>query len=119
KFLIITHPNFINGANNIASYKNSKNLPSRVFSINDLYDQFSYGIHHPLAIRNLIRYYLATANTKPEYLFLIGKGYESSKYKLNEDLIPTMGFPASDILFSANILDNTIAPALATGRLPV
>ncbi|MFC5283379.1 C25 family cysteine peptidase [Pedobacter alpinus] len=118
KMLMVTHGSLINAVNDLATYKNSKGVSSLVLKMDDLYNQFFYGIHHPLAIRNLSRYLLEKATNKPEYLFLIGKGYEISKQMIAQDLVPTMGFPPSDNEFTAKIIDNTLAPALATGRLP-
>lgn len=118
KMLMVTHVSLLSAVNNLATYKNSKGISSIVLKTDDLYNQFSYGIHHPLAIRNLSRYLLEKASNKPEYLFLVGKGYEYTKLMTAQDLVPTMGFPPSDNEFTAKITDNTLAPALATGRLP-
>lgn len=118
KMLIVTHKSLLSAVDELASYKNSKGITTKVFKTEDLYDQFCYGIHHPLAIRNVSRYLIEKSSVKPEYLFLIGKGYEYTKKMISDDLVPTMGFPPSDNEFTAKIIDSTLAPALATGRLP-
>lgn len=118
KMLMVTHSSLSTAVDNLAAYKNSKGVSSIVLKTDDIYNQFCYGLHHPLAIRNLSRYLLEKATKKPEYLFLIGKGYEYSKEMMAQDLVPTMGYPPSDNQFTAKIIDDTLAPGLATGRLP-
>lgn len=118
KLLIITHKNLLEAANEYAAYKISKGFNTSVVITEDLYNQFYYGQHHPLAIKNFVRYLMNGATTKPEYLLLLGKGYELPKQRLEEDLVPTMGYPASDTYLTSEIVDNTMAPALATGRVP-
>ncbi|WP_207532160.1 C25 family cysteine peptidase [Desertivirga arenae] len=116
--IIVTHRSLSNAAEEYSRYKTSKgNKPVIVFT-DEIYDQFYYGLHHPQAIRNYLRYILSSAKIKPQYLLLLGKGYETPRSLLAQDLVPTMGYPASDMAFSSQILDNTLAPALATGRIP-
>lgn len=116
--IIVTHKNLIDAATEYASYKTSMGYKSLVVTTEELYNQFYYGQHHPLAIKNFVRYLLSNAPQKPEYLLLLGKGYETPKDRLGEDLVPTMGFPASDSYLTSGILDASLAPALATGRVP-
>ena len=118
KMLLVTHPSLLNDVNDLANYKNSLGISTLVITTDQIYNQFSYGIHHPLGIRNLAKYLIEKGKLKPEYLFLIGKGYETPKGNLDRDLVPTMGFPASDNEFTAKLIDDNLAPALATGRLP-
>lgn len=118
KLLIVTHKTLLESANEYAAYKQSKGFPSLVVTTDEIYNQFFYGQHHPLAIKYLVKYLLNTTTTKPEYLLLLGKGYETPKANINNDLVPTMGFPASDSYLTSEILDNTMTPALATGRVP-
>lgn len=116
--LIITHANLLPAAQEYATYKESKGFKTQVVTTNNLYNQFYYGIHHPLAIKNYVRYLLATAPVKPAYLLLMGKAYEMPKNNLANDLVPTMGYPASDTYLTSEIGNSSFAPALATGRIP-
>jgi len=118
KLLIVTHKNLLDAANEYAAYKISKGFNTTVVTTDNLYNQFYYGQHHPLAIKNFVRYLMNGATTKPEYLLLLGKGYELPRIRLEEDLVPTMGYPPSDTYLTSEIVDNTMAPALATGRIP-
>lgn len=117
-FLIVTHQSLISAATDYASYKTSKGFKPLVVTTEDLYNQFSFGVHHPIAIKNFVAYLLAKATIKPAYLLLAGKGYEMPKYNLANDLVPTMGYPASDTFLTSGIVDNTATAALPTGRIP-
>jgi hypothetical protein len=117
KMLIVTHSTLLNAVNDLAAYKNSTGTPSSIVTTEELYNQFGYGIHSAIAIRNYCKFILDKAQVKPEFLFLIGKGYELSKMHLNDEKVPTMGFPPSDISITSKLIDNNLAPALATGRL--
>lgn len=120
-FIIVTHQSLITGANDYAAYRAQSGYKPYVVTTDQLYNHFFYGIHHPLAIRNFSKYLLQYASTKPEYLLLLGKGYENHLIRstggLNTDLVPTYGSPPSDDLFTARINNTSLAPAIATGRV--
>ncbi len=87
-----------------------------------LYDQFSYGVNkHPAAIRNFMAFAVATwVDKRPQYLFLIGKGREyrdmrSSSGVFNNCLIPTWGYPGSDMLLAGT--PGTMVPSVPVGRI--
>lgn len=93
--------------------------------IEQLYDQFAYGISkHPLAINSFIQYAVNSwsANKKPQYVLLLGKAREypdmrasSATAARNQCLVPTFGFPGSDILLACPIGTNT--PSVAISRV--
>ncbi len=71
------------------------------YLIDEIYNQFSYGIHrHPISIRNFAHFKNKIA--PPEYLLIIGKGREYHRKRtetfLLRDLpfIPTFGVPGAD-----------------------
>ncbi|WP_461790306.1 putative type IX secretion system sortase PorU2 [Pedobacter sp.] len=120
-FIIVTNKKLLSSAQNYASYRNQGNYKSYLITTEQLYDQFYYGIHHPLAIRNFAKYLLQFAATKPQYLLLLGKGLENNLVRatggVNDDLVPTYGSPPSDDLLTARINNTSLAPAIATGRV--
>jgi len=120
-FIIVTHKSLSSSAQNYAAYRNQGNYKSFLITTEQLYDQFYYGVHHPLAIRNFSKYLLQFAATKPTYLLLLGKGLENHLIRgiggINEDLVPTYGSPPSDDLLTARIDNVSLAPAIATGRV--
>jgi len=135
-FLMITHPFLYtgtNGNNPIEDYKNYRksalggNHNVIVVDINELVDQFAFGIKkHPLSIKNFVRYARNTFSMQLEYIFLIGRGMVYNEFRTNEadpitanlNLVPTFGSPASDNMLSS--LD-VLSPIAVTpiGRLSV
>lgn len=98
-----------------------------VVDINELVDQFAFGIgHHPLSVRNFIRFARAQFNQGIKYVFLVGRGMTYSEYRLNQNaqgvnelnLVPTFGNPASDNMLSAADVSVPV-PATPIGRLSV
>lgn len=93
-----------------------------IVSIDQLYDQFSYGIiMHPLSIRNFIRFALDSFQVSPQHIFLIGKGYQYNLARtridrITDNLIPTFGDPGSDNLLAATD-PNKITAQIPIGRL--
>jgi len=123
QYIIITHKAL--AGKETEDYLNYRKTTyaSQLFVVEDLYDAFSYGVRHPLAVRRLCDYLLTNSNTlKPEFLFFIGRGTQSNLQKnpnfksLNK--LPILGVPASDVLYTAGLNgEPIISPALSTGRL--
>jgi hypothetical protein len=122
-FMIITHSSLqipYSGANQIDQYKAYRNsvaggsFNTKSYDIDQLIDQFGYGIKkNPLGVKNFLRYARNTFSILPKYAFLIGKGLTYADYRENEtnantdrlDLVPTFGYPASDILLASDNYD--------------
>ncbi|HET7117327.1 MAG TPA: C25 family cysteine peptidase [Hanamia sp.] len=134
-YLIISNPilyasstgdNFVDLYRQYRSSAAGGSFNAKVIDINELVDQFAYGIKkHPSAIKDFIQYAKNTFSSPPKYVFLIGKGIEYNDYithqtsvyadKLN--LVPTFGYPASDVLLSSPY--GSIVPSIPIGRLSV
>ena len=133
EYLIISHKSLmeigqgVNPVEEYADYRSSISGGGYVTSIADienLYDRFAYGIEgHPLAIRNYV-HYLLSQSTPLKYVFLLGKGREYKDIRLPADkvndselplLVPTWGFPASDVLLVSD--DESLAPLVPVGRI--
>ena len=134
-YLIISNPNLYNdgnGINYVDLYKQYRSSPAggnfnaKIINIDDLDDQFGFGIKkHPAAIRDFIRFAYLQFNIKPQYVFIIGRGLNSKEYKQNEndpitakiDMVQTFGWPASDVLLAC--LPGQNVPIIPIGRLAV
>src|SRR6185437_3344773 len=132
-YLIISNPllyTSANGDNNVDLYSKYRSSAAgggyntKIIDINELVDQFAYGIKkHPASIKDFIQYASATFSIKPKYVFLIGKGIEYDQYAINQssiyadrlNLVPTFGYPASDVLLSSPY--GSIIPSIPIGRL--
>jgi len=124
------------GVNPVNDYKAYRSSPAgggydvQIYDINELIDQFGYGIKKdPLSIQNFMRYARTLWSVKPQFLFILGHGLCYNDYNTYSeqqhspladqlDLVPTWGYPASDNKLTCN---NPIdaAPATPVGRLSV
>jgi hypothetical protein len=126
-FVIITHPSLMTGANNYAAYRSNgpgNNIQNAiVFNVEDLYDQFSYGIEkHPYSIRGFMDYIVDVWPSKPHYLFLLGKSIKPGQSRKStvdfaNNLVPSFGNPSSDILLTAGLNGTVNDPLVPTGRV--
>jgi len=131
-YIIISDPSlYDDGAGNnwVEEYRRYRDAASsstgafyaRIIDINQLYEQFGYGVYKsPLCFRNFTSYVMDNWTIKPKYLFLMGKGREyndvrSSSSASNQCLIPTFGNPGSDVMLTGTTADFT--PRIPTGRL--
>ncbi len=132
-YLIISHPTLMTSGNNaVEEYRQYRSSieggshNAKIFSIDDLVDQFAFGIKmHPASIRNFLLYARNNFPSTVKNVFLIGKGVaytDQRTYESNPDinklnLVPTFGYPASDVLLSADPGDGY--PKIPIGRLSV
>ncbi len=124
-YIIISNDVFMSASPNYVeqyrAYRQSTGFSAITVDIQELYDQFSFGIHrNPLSIRNFTGYITEFWNN-PKYIFIIGKGrnYQSVRSNLvgQPMYVPTFGQPPSDNLLVATLDSNT--PRIPIGRIPV
>ncbi|NNJ55833.1 MAG: hypothetical protein HKP14_06860, partial [Bacteroidia bacterium] len=126
-FIIITNPFLASSAADYKAYRESPEGGSYnvlVVETPDLYENFYYGYHHPVALRNFCKKIYDEQPNHPTHVLLLGKGqsynlmrfeYERRQY---EDLVPTWGIPSSDYFFVTDYEPNDFSPAMAIGRVP-
>ncbi len=133
QYIIITDSALLSPKNEIGEYKKTwENYFSAVRVIYDdpLFDAFSYGIEHPLAIRHYCKFLLDNSTTmKPKYMLMLGRGFDmlyNRGYYRNQvkaewyrNFVPVMGNPASDNMFTAGLDGTKLEPAIPTGRISV
>lgn len=97
---------------------------AQIYDIEELTDQFAFGIRkHPLSVKNFIRWSRFNFPTPPKFAFIIGRGVTYNESTPNEgkpelerlNLVPTFGYPASDILLAADAHEPIMAVPI--GRL--
>ena len=131
-YLIITHDllrraggNYQDPVQAYAEYRASEaggNYDTLIVDMDLLYDQFNYGEISPLAVRHFVAYMLPGS---PQYLLLVGKGYNVNFNPYRQDpitattmdLVPTAGFPGSDIALTAGLGNSVTGAAIPTGRV--
>ncbi len=132
-YIIISNPVLFNngsGVNNVELYRQYRSSATgggynaKIFNIDELNDQFAFGINkHPSAIRDFIQYADQQFASKPQYVFIMGRGLSYVDYAANIsnpvseqlDLVQTFGWPASDVLLSC--APGTNVPLVPIGRL--
>ena len=73
-YIIITHPSLWNEAEVYENHRWSSGFTPLLIDINELYDQFGFGIrHHPICVRNFLKMTNNSWTVKPKHVFLIGK----------------------------------------------
>ncbi len=124
EFVVITHPTLAGQEiNDYVNYRQGR-YATRLVTTEQLYNAFSYGQRHPIAIRRYASYLLDKSTaTPPRFLFLVGRGYETiflknSKQYQQLNLVPSVGVPASDNLFTSGLKGTNYEPAIPVGRLP-
>jgi hypothetical protein len=110
----------------LAQLRRRQGMVVQVADVEDLYDEFTFGRHSPLAIRDFLARAMNTWTRKPRYVLLAGDASYDPKNYLGQglnDLVPTklidtnlMEAASDDWLADFN--DDGIAD-LALGRLPV
>lgn len=136
-YLIITHRNFITAVQTLANYRALQGLRVKVIDVDDVYNQFNYGIYHPIAIKDFLAY--AYANWQPPaptYVLLVGDGHWNFKgYTVSTSqgvvgnapnyMPPNISFvdPWQGEVDSSNLLVTIVGsdplPDMLIGRLPV
>jgi hypothetical protein len=126
QYLIIAHPDFINGLQLLIQARQAQGLTVSVVNVNDLYTRYTYGIFDPQAIQQYIAY--AYHNLGTQYVLLVGGDtYDYRNYlgKNSISFIPSLYATTGahsrlvpvDPLFADVNGDNV--PDLALGRFPV
>ena len=132
-FVIISHPALFDdgtGNNLVEAYANYRSSAAGgghrtlVVDVNQLYDQFAYGVaRHPISIRNFA-HYTKLNWVDLQYFFIIGKGRGYTAVRRAEQVaqnegvtffVPTFGYPASDNLMFSN--NESSVPIIPIGRI--
>lgn len=132
-YLIVTHSLLRQPAGNetdpvqaYAAYRASEaggRYDTLTVTVDQLFDQFSYGERHALAIRRFADYMLRNGGATPKFLFLIGQSRDPQGIRKNVngallDLVPNAGWPGSDLGLVQGLNGQpTDVPAMPIGRL--
>ena len=124
--VIISHGDFIDsGLAPLVALRQSQGLKVAVVDVEDLYDEFNFGVESPYAIRSFLSAAKANWSTKPAYVLLMGNGTFDPRNYLGTtvpDLVPAklvdtnLLETASDDWFAD--FNNDGIPEMVIGRLP-
>lgn len=132
-FIVITHPLLRQSTPTLsdpvqayAAYRASEaggHFDTLTVTIDELFNLYSYGERHPLAIRRFAASCVSAGATRPIFLFLVGQSRDPQGIRKNPlgpllDLVPNAGWPGSDLLLVSGLTNAPVnVPALAIGRL--
>ena len=111
-YIIITHKNFMNQANRLASLHESNGLTVNVVTAEQVYNEFSSGMLDATAIRSFVKMFYDRATLypedKPKYLLLFGDGTYDPKNRVanNNNFILTYQVENSENHISALVSDD-------------
>ncbi|MBN1978812.1 MAG: hypothetical protein JW918_15550 [Anaerolineae bacterium] len=130
-YIIITHVDFYTEAQRLAAYSvMTRGLRTVAVDVQDVYDEFSYGIYHQEAIHDFLAYaYANWGPPAPAYILLVGDGNYDFKDNLGRGepsyvppylayVDPWIGETAADNRYVC-VSGEDIFPDMHLGRLPV
>jgi len=124
--LIISHKTFTASAGPLVSLRQSQGMTVSVVDVEDIYDEFSYGMHGPQAIKDFLSRAATSWAKAPRYIIFLGDAsLDPRNYKGagDFDLVPTklvdatFNETASDDWLTD--FDNDGIADIPVGRLPV
>ena len=125
-YLVISHPNFLDGLGALVSAKQAQGFTVKVVNVEDIYAQYSGGVFDPAAIRRYLQaarprlgvtHVLLVGGDTYDYHDYLGVGSVSfvpTLYAQTDDIVR---FAPSDALLAD--VDGDQVPDLAIGRFPV
>jgi hypothetical protein len=122
--VIISHKNFLAQAEDWANYRRGQGTTVKVIEINDIYDEFNYGVMSTNSIRAFLQYAKENWQTPPQYVLFIGDAsYDPRNYEgTNSNFVPTK---LVDTVYTEVGSDESLADfnddglaEIAVGRIP-
>jgi len=131
--LVITHPDLLESANDFAKYRRGRGTYSvSVFSTDEIFARFSYGMTDPTALRDFIANAFANWQPRPTHVVLWGDGhydYKNISTAQKNFVVPYQSLDPdnADVGLTTTTTDdyfvrvagNDRRPDLAGGRVPI
>ncbi|HYC91438.1 MAG TPA: C25 family cysteine peptidase [Thermoanaerobaculia bacterium] len=127
--VIVTNSAFIDAAKTLQKAREAQGIVTSVVDVQNVYDEFSFGVHGPQAIRDFLQRSQSWKRA-PKYVVLLGDASSDPRNYMGHwfgwpsfDYVPTKLIPtqfiktASDDWFAD--FNDTGVPSLSIGRIPV
>jgi len=125
-YLIITSSDLAAAAQDLADYRSGQGYKSMVVDVEDIYDEFTYGIRDAEAIRAFLKFAYGKWRTRPKYVLLAGEGsFDCRDYMgFGDSIVPPLLTATPEGLFVTDNLYADVAgddgiPEFSIGRIPV
>lgn len=126
KLVIVSYKDWMTQANAWADYRRAEGLAVEVVNIEDIYDEFSFGIFNSDAIKSFLQFARNNWQTPPEYVLLVGDAsHDPRRYTSNSDynFVPTKIIETFYLETGSDEaladFDNDGLSEIAIGRIPV
>ncbi len=125
--IVITIPDFMDNLEPYLEFKRSEGWNPIAVSAADIYDEFNWGVHSPLAIKAFLRYANNYWSSHPEYVVLIGDAISNPQQAKRDTRIrniptfymQTYGWGAAEADYWYSLINgDDYLPDLNIGRLP-
>jgi hypothetical protein len=125
-FIIVAPYAFQAAAEELAARRNAQGLPSVVVNVEDIADEFGFGIKSPVSLRSFFQSAVDRWSNAPEYILLFGdSSYDQRNYlglSQTRDFVSTKLIETFDMETSSDgwlvDFDNDGVEDLSIGRLP-
>lgn len=131
-YIIVAHDSFIDAAEKLGAHRTAySGMRVTVAKTSDIYDEFSWGLFDPTAIRDFLRYAGLnwSSGSPPAFALLLGDGnFDYKNHSRNSPGLWVPPFEQGDrctddwfVYFDGNgdpLVENDIFPDMAIGRLP-
>ncbi len=117
-YLVITHRDFMTTTQELVDYRSAQGLRAMAIDVEDVYNEFTYGIVYPLAIKDFLSWTFAHWQPPaPAYAVLVGDGHYNPKGFMPASfgdepvfMLPYMAWidPTSGQLDAPNLLANVV-----------
>jgi len=124
-YIIFTHRGLTASAEAYKNYRQSAmggSYKVKIYYVDEIYNEFAYGHYTPLALKRAGKAMSKIWANPPKYLMLWGKAVTNAR-DIKYDVLPTYGYPGSDIDFVANFdysfMTSNFSYAISVGRMCV
>jgi hypothetical protein len=123
-YVVITHAALQTAAIELATYRQQQGLATRVVTVNEIYDEFNWGLPSPQAINRFLTTAYRQWSNRPAYAVLAGNGTYDYRnlQKVGDNLVPPGMISTPFGLFNSDAILGDVngdgLPEIAIGRLP-
>ncbi|MBV9926160.1 MAG: hypothetical protein JOZ96_14165 [Acidobacteria bacterium] len=124
--VVVTYGDFTQQVAPLVAQRGAEGMDVKVVDVEDLYDEFSYGVHTPQAVRDFLASAKAVWEKAPDYVLFVGDGSFDPRGYLGRgryDLVPSKLVDAGSMETASDDwfadFDEDGVADVAVGRLPV
>lgn len=108
-YIIIAHKDLLSSANNWAAYRAADGMTAKVIDIEDIYDEFSFGLMSSNAIRDFLQYAKTNWQIRPNYVMLMGDSTYDPKNYLGFGYLNQVPSQTVDTIYTETGSDDSLA----------